>query len=133
MALRIRFQNRRSREKFDGARALRSRDLENARAPTARGCSGIGTRHSVLKNALALVWCLSEALYPGLASPGIVAAVQHFYDQHEFRPTVLFRILRKALLAGRERKRLCKDATRLLKLHSKSSKVVDNAVSKAPA
>jgi hypothetical protein len=130
MTLRIRFLNCRPRETFDGARGPRSRDVENAQPSMARGDSGIGTWHGVLKNALTLVWCLSEALYPGLASPGIVA-VQHFYDEHEFRPTVLFRILRNALLAANEPKRLCKDATPLLKVHSKGSEVVENAVNKA--
>jgi hypothetical protein len=98
----------------------------------APGDSGILAWHGVLKHALTLIWCLSEALYPGLASPGIVAA-QQFYGEHEFRPTVLFGRLRKALLAADERNRSCRDAMPLLKIHSEGTKVVQNAANKAPA
>lgn len=132
MALRIRFLNRRSREKFDGVHGLQSRDVENAQPSMARGDSGIGTWHLVLKNAVTVVWCLSEALYPGLASPGIVA-VQHFYDKHEVRPTALFRRLQKALLVADERKRPHGVATPFLKIQSEGTEVVDDAAAKAPA
>jgi hypothetical protein len=132
MALRIRSLNCRSRETFNGARGLRSRDAENAQASMTRGDSGICTWHGVLKNALTLVWCLSEALYPGLASFGIVA-VQHFCDKHQVRPTVLFRRSQKALLLADERERSSRDATPLLKINSEGTEVVENAANRAPA
>lgn len=99
----------------------------------ARAYSGVGTWGRVVKNGLMLLWCLSEALYPGLASDGALTTLQHFYDEHFFRPKMVFRTLKKAMLDGYERKRSSKDTTPFLNLHSTRTKRVQNSVKKASA
>jgi radical SAM superfamily enzyme YgiQ (UPF0313 family) len=56
--------------------------------------------------------------YPGLSSDEIMEAVHRFYDEYYFRPKAVYRILRKAVFDGDERKRLYKDARTFLKLRS---------------
>jgi radical SAM superfamily enzyme YgiQ (UPF0313 family) len=56
--------------------------------------------------------------YPGLPAEEVLDAVHHFYDEYYFRPKAVYRILRKAVFSGSERKRLYKEAKSFLKLRS---------------
>jgi len=112
---------------------LRCRDVENAQASMARAHSGIGTWRRVAKNCWMLLWCSSEALYPGLASDGTLTTLQHFYDEHFFRPKMVFRTLEKAMLDGYERKRSSKDATPFLKLRFRRTERIEGNAKKASA
>jgi len=44
--------------------------------------------------------------YPGLSRGEIVRAVEDFYARYYFRPRIIFRILRRGLFSGTERRRL---------------------------
>ena len=44
----------------------------------ARAYSGNTTWDRVVEKGLTLFWCLSEALYPGLAADGTITALRHF-------------------------------------------------------
>jgi hopanoid biosynthesis associated radical SAM protein HpnJ len=65
--------------------------------------------------------------YPGLSREEIVQSVEHFYDRYYFRPRVVFRIVRKAIFNGRERRRLYKEAREFLALRAKRKEFVAQA------
>jgi len=67
---------------------------------------------------------LAHIQYPGLPADDIMSAVHRFYDEYYFRPKAAFRILRKAVFNGDERKRLYKEAKTFLKLRSARNKMV---------
>lgn len=68
--------------------------------------------------------------YPGLSREEIVQAVEHFYDRYYFRPRIIFRIVRKAVFNGHERKRLYKEAKEFLALRSKRKEFVATQASR---
>ena len=79
---------------------------------------------------------LAHIQYPGLPADDILAAVHRFYDEYYFRPKAVFRILKKAVFDGSERKRLYKEAKTFLKLRSARNKMVKKhaaAAASAPA
>jgi hypothetical protein len=127
------FLNCRSREEFDGALGLRSRDVENGQASKVRAYSGVGAWSRIVKNCLMLLCCFSEALYPGLASHGTLTTLQHFYDEHFFRSKMVFRNLKKAMLDGDGREYSSKDAKPFLKPRSRDTKRVQNSSKKSLA
>jgi len=57
--------------------------------------------------------------YPGLSRQEIVEAVEYFYGKYYFRPHIVFRIVRKALLDSDERKRLYQEAKEYLQLRAR--------------
>ncbi|HKV79662.1 MAG TPA: hopanoid biosynthesis associated radical SAM protein HpnJ [Candidatus Sulfotelmatobacter sp.] len=67
---------------------------------------------------------LAHIQYPGLPADDILGAVHRFYDEYYFRPKAVFRILRKAVFDGGERKRLYKEAKTFLKLRAARNKLV---------
>jgi len=67
---------------------------------------------------------LVQMQYPGLPADDILAAVHRFYDEYYFRPKAVYRILRKAVFNGQERKRLYKEAKQFLKLRAQRNKLV---------
>jgi hopanoid biosynthesis associated radical SAM protein HpnJ len=67
--------------------------------------------------------------YPGLSHADLVEWVERFYGEYFFRPRVAWRIVRKAVFDGHERKRLYKEAREYMSLRSKRRKFV--AASKA--
>jgi hypothetical protein len=95
-----------------------------------RAYSGNDTWGRVVENGLMLLWCLYEALYPGLTADGVLTALQHFYDERYFRPANIFRVLKKARFDGYERQRSRKDAKPFLKLRSKGTELVENSAKK---
>ena len=52
--------------------------------------------------------------------------VHKFYDEYYFRPKAVFRIVRKAVFNGEERKRLYKEAKSFMKLRAQRKKYVAN-------
>ncbi len=54
----------------------------------------------------------------------IMEWVERFYDEYYFRPKAAWRIMRKAIFNGRERKRLYKEAREFLQLRSKRRRYV---------
>jgi hopanoid biosynthesis associated radical SAM protein HpnJ len=68
--------------------------------------------------------------YPGLSREEIVQAVEQFYDRYYFRPRIIFRIVRKAVFNGHERKRLYKEAKEFLALRSKRKAFVATQASR---
>jgi hypothetical protein len=57
--------------------------------------------------------------------------VAKFYDEYYFRPRVAWRIMRKAVFDGVERRRLYKEAREYLALRSKRHKFVEERRGKA--
>jgi len=63
--------------------------------------------------------------YPGLTRKEIVQAVEDFYARYYFRPRIVFRIVRRAIFDGRERRRLYKEAKEFFQLRAKRKKFVN--------
>jgi hopanoid biosynthesis associated radical SAM protein HpnJ len=57
--------------------------------------------------------------YPDLSRREIMEAVERFYGRYYFRPRIVFRIVRKALLDSAERRRLFKEAREYLRLRAR--------------
>ncbi len=62
--------------------------------------------------------------YPGLGEAELVEAVERFYGEYYFRPRVVWRLVRKALINADERRRLAKEAREYLSLRSKRKRFV---------
>jgi exodeoxyribonuclease-3 len=62
--------------------------------------------------------------YGDLDEAEIVDRVEKFYDEYYFRPKVAWRIVRKAIFDGSERRRLYKEAREYLALRAKRQKYV---------
>ncbi|MFZ0731950.1 MAG: hopanoid biosynthesis associated radical SAM protein HpnJ [Candidatus Sulfotelmatobacter sp.] len=80
---------------------------------------------------------LAHIQYPGLPADEILSAVHRFYDEYYFRPRAIFRILKKGVFDGHERKRLYKEAKGFMKLRAARNKLVkqharDAAASSTP-
>ena len=67
---------------------------------------------------------LPNIKYGDLDEAEIVERVEKFYDEYYFRPKVAWRIVRKAIFNGDERRRLYKEAREYLALRSKRQKYV---------
>jgi len=67
---------------------------------------------------------LAQIQYPGLPADYLLEAVHRFYDEYYFRPKAVFRILRKSMFNGSERKRLYKEARSFLKVRAMRNKWV---------
>jgi radical SAM superfamily enzyme YgiQ (UPF0313 family) len=67
---------------------------------------------------------LAHIQYPGLPAEEILESVHRFYDEYYFRPTAVFRILRKAAFNGTDRKRLYREAKTFLKVRAMRHKWV---------
>ena len=62
--------------------------------------------------------------YPGLPTDYVMEMVHRFYDEYYFRPKAVYRIVRKAIFNGEERKRLYKEAKSFLKLRAARNRYV---------
>lgn len=67
---------------------------------------------------------LPNIIYPGLDRGELVDWVERFYGEYYFRPRVAWRVMRKAIFDGDERKRLYKEAREYLALRSKRKRFV---------
>jgi hopanoid biosynthesis associated radical SAM protein HpnJ len=61
---------------------------------------------------------LPNIQYPGLSGQEIVKAIEDFYARYYFRPRIVFRIVRRALFVGTERRRLYREAREFLRHRS---------------
>ncbi len=79
---------------------------------------------------------LPNIIYPGLDRAELVEWVERFYGEYFFRPRVIWRIVRKAIFDGDERRRLTKEAREYMALRAKRRKFVSDhqaAAKTAPA
>jgi hopanoid biosynthesis associated radical SAM protein HpnJ len=76
---------------------------------------------------------LAHIQYPGLPADEILSAVHRFYDEYYFRPKAAWRIVRKAVFNGEERKRLYKEAKTFWKLRRARNKMVKDHAAEAAA
>ena len=68
---------------------------------------------------------LPNVVYPGILDKGeLVDWVERFYGEYYFRPKAAWRIVRKAIFQGSERKRLYKEARDFLSLRAKRKKYI---------
>jgi len=67
---------------------------------------------------------LPNITYPGLDRGELVEWVERFYGEYFFRPRVIWRIVKKAMFDGDERRRLTKEAREYMALRSKRRKFV---------
>jgi hopanoid biosynthesis associated radical SAM protein HpnJ len=72
--------------------------------------------------------------YPDLSQADLVEWVERFYAEYFFRPRAAWRVVRKAIFNGHERRRLAKEAREYMILRSKRRKFIANSRSQpAPA
>jgi len=68
---------------------------------------------------------LPNVVYPGILAKGeMVEWVERFYGEYYFRPKAAWRIVRKGIFDGHERKRIYKEAKSYMSLRSKRKKYV---------
>ncbi len=68
---------------------------------------------------------LPNVIYPGILDRGeLVEWVERFYGEYYFRPKAAWRIVRKAIFDGHERRRLYKEARDYMRLRAKRKKFV---------
>ncbi|MGE5114776.1 MAG: hopanoid biosynthesis associated radical SAM protein HpnJ [Acidobacteriaceae bacterium] len=67
---------------------------------------------------------VAHVQYPGLPADYVMEMVHRFYDEYYFRPKAVFRIVKKALFNGEERRRLYKEAVAFMKLRAARNKAV---------
>lgn len=67
---------------------------------------------------------MAQLEYPGLPADEVMEAVHRFYDEYYFRPKAIFRIVKKAVFNGEERKRLYKEAKGFLALRAQRNRWV---------
>jgi len=67
---------------------------------------------------------LPTVIYPGLDRAELVDWVERFYGEYYFRPKAAWRVVRKAIFNGEERKRLYKEAREYLALRKKRKQFV---------
>jgi hopanoid biosynthesis associated radical SAM protein HpnJ len=76
---------------------------------------------------------LPNIIYPGLDRAELVDWVERFYGEYFFRPRVIWRIVRKAIFNGDERRRLAKEAREYMALRAKRKKFVADQRAAKPA
>jgi hypothetical protein len=67
---------------------------------------------------------LPNIIYPGLDRAELMDAVEQFYGEYYFRPKVIWRVVRKAIFNGDERRRLTKEAREYMSLRSKRKRFI---------
>jgi len=67
---------------------------------------------------------LPNVVYPGLDRAELVEWVERFFGEYYFRPRVIWRVVRKAIWDGAERRRLYKEAREYLALRSKRKQFI---------
>jgi radical SAM superfamily enzyme YgiQ (UPF0313 family) len=112
------------RKSIDFAKEL---DVETIQVSIAHPYPGTEFYDHATKNGLITIDAMTDeqghqlpnVIYPGLDRGELVNWVERFYDEYYFRPKVAFRLVRKAMFNGSERKRLYKEAREYLALRSK--------------
>ena len=62
---------------------------------------------------------LPNIQYPDLNRQEVVKAVEDFYARYYFRPRIIFRIVRRAVFIGSERRRLYREAKEFFRLRAR--------------
>jgi hopanoid biosynthesis associated radical SAM protein HpnJ len=117
------------RNTIDYAKGL---DVETIQVSIAHAYPGTEFYDYAKKNALVNIAMADEeghqlpnVIYPGILDEGeMVEWVERFYGEYYFRPKAAWRIVRKAIFDGKERKRLTKEAKEYLALRSKRKQYV---------
>ena len=118
------------RRTIDFAKSL---DNETIQVSIAHAYPGTEFYDYAKKNALVNIGSMSDeqghqlpnVIYPGILDEAeMVEWVERFYGEYYFRPKAAWRIVRKAIFDGKERKRLYKEATEYLALRSKRKQYV---------
>ncbi len=112
------------RNTIDYAKGL---DVETIQVSIAHAYPGTEFYDYAKKNALVNIEMsddqghqLPNVIYPGILDEGeMVEWVERFYGEYYFRPKAAWRIVRKAIFDGKERKRLTKEAKEYLALRAK--------------
>ena len=112
------------RNTIDYAKSL---DVETIQVSIAHAYPGTEFYDYAKKNALVNIEMsddqghqLPNVIYPGILDEGeMVEWVERFYGEYYFRPKAAWRIVRKAIFDGKERKRLTKEAKEYLALRAK--------------
>jgi hopanoid biosynthesis associated radical SAM protein HpnJ len=76
---------------------------------------------------------LPTVVYPGLGRAELLDWVERFYGEYYFRPRVIWRIARRALWDGAERRRLMKEAREYLRLRAQRKRFVRSHKQATPA
>ena len=69
---------------------------------------------------------LPKVIYPGLDEAELVEWVERFYAEYYFRPHAIWRVVRKAIFNGHERRRLTKEAREYMALRTKRKKFISD-------
>ena len=118
------------RHTIDFAKRL---DVETIQVSIAHAYPGTEFYDFAKKNALVNIGAMSDdqghqlpnVIYPGILEEGeMVEWVERFYGEYYFRPKAAWRIVRKSIFDGTERKRLYKEAKEYLALRSKRKQYV---------
>jgi len=75
---------------------------------------------------------LPTVVYPGLDRAELLDWVERFYGAYYFRPRVIWRLVRKGLFDGAERRRLLKEAREYLQLRAQRKRFVRSQKQVAP-
>jgi radical SAM superfamily enzyme YgiQ (UPF0313 family) len=67
---------------------------------------------------------LPKVIYPDLNEAELMDWVERFYGEYYFRPRVIWRVVRKAIFDGHERKRLTKEAREYMALRARRKKFI---------
>jgi len=117
------------RKTIDFAKRL---DTETIQVSVAHPYPGTEFYDYVKQNGLIAIESLTDdtghqlpnIIYPGLDRAELMDAVEQFYAEYYFRPKVVWRVVRKAIFNGEERRRLAKEAREYLSLRSKRKRFI---------
>jgi len=117
------------RKTIDFAKRL---DTETIQVSVAHPYPGTEFYDYVKQNGLIAIESLTDdsghqlpnIIYPGLDRAELMDAVEQFYGEYYFRPKVVWRVVRKAIFNGEERRRLTKEAREYLSLRSKRKRFI---------
>ncbi len=117
------------RKTIDFAKRL---DTETIQVSVAHPYPGTEFYDYVKQNGLITIESLTDdsghqlpnIIYPGLDRGELMDAVEQFYGEYYFRPKVIWRVVRKAIFNGEERRRLTKEAREYMSLRSKRKRFI---------
>ncbi|MGH9671780.1 MAG: hopanoid biosynthesis associated radical SAM protein HpnJ [Bryobacteraceae bacterium] len=117
------------RRTIDFAKKL---DVETIQVSIAHPYPGTEFYDHVVTNGLITIDAMTDekghqlpnVVYPGLDRAELVDWVERFYGEYFFRPRAAWRIVRKAIFDGAERRRLYKEAREYLQLRAKRKQFV---------
>jgi hopanoid biosynthesis associated radical SAM protein HpnJ len=117
------------RKTIDFAKRL---DTETIQVSVAHPYPGTEFYDYVKQNGLITIESLTDEsghqlpniIYPGLDRGELMDAVEQFYGEYYFRPKVIWRVVRKAIFNGEERRRLTKEAREYMSLRSKRKRFI---------